>query len=1289
MTIHTALSIPGPMPEPAPDEITAPYDRLRALGSYGVLDTAPDAALDSLVQLAAQLCDAPIGLITLVDEARQFFKARVGFDGPSSAPLDVGFCPIVVERREPVVIPDTLVDPAHAATRGGGIRFYAGVPLLTEDQHVLGTLCVLDKAPRPEGLTHTQLTSLQRLSAQVIIQFELRRSLAQRDALLAEQQATIRERDALARVQAAIAAADGNLDTILAALMSNVMEAVPAAEGGVLGLIEGDVLEYRAVSGALEPHRGLRVPLHGSLAGSCAATNEPILVDDARNDGRVVRDLIEPLNLRAAVLAPVARGEQVLGVLKLQSGRPGAFRPRDLQVVRLFAGAATAGLTEVRATGAQRAVLAAARRQRAIADSAVNFAIIATGRDGRVTDWNTGAERILGWAANEMRGETVERIFTPEDKATNRAETEMHLALEQGRASDERWHLRRDDSRFWASGEMMPLRDEQDVHIGFLKILRDRTAEHQAGKALREAEAALQRAQVAGGVGVFSIEVQDNVLKATPEFCRLYGVPVRERITAEEIERLVLPEFAPLASNAATRITGEVSPDVEYRIRRPDTGEVRWISRQTEIERDEAGQPVRFFGVVRDITDQRMALDALARSEERYRALFDAIDDGFCIIEFLDGPHGPASDYVHVEANPGYERHTGIPNIVGVTLRGLAPEEADGWVELYGGVLRTGQPIRFERYFVTAGRHVEVSAARIEPASRRQVSVLFRDITARKQAEAALRASEAPARENAQRVQLALAAGAIMGTWLWDLAADRFTVDEAFARNFGLDPALGRAGLSLEQVVATVHPDDRPRLAAAIDEAIARGGAYAHQYRVRRADGEYYWIEANGRVDHAPDGTPLSFPGVLIDVEGRRAVEAERDRATAALRALNETLEQRVAERTADLMHAEEQLRQSQKMEAVGQLTGGLAHDFNNLLIGITGSLELLGTRIGQGRLEDLDRYAAAAQSAAKRAAALTHRLLAFSRRQTLDPKPTEVNRLVGGMEELIRRAVGPAVGIEVVGAVGLWPTLVDPPQLENALLNLCINARDAMPDGGRLTIETANRWLDQRAAHERDLQPGQYVSLCVSDTGTGMTPKVIAKAFDPFFTTKPLGQGTGLGLSMIYGFVRQSGGQARIYSEAGQGTMVCLYLPRHLGAVDTAEAMPDLSDAPRAGQGETVLVVDDEPTVRMLVMEVLGELGYAAIEAADGASGLRVLLSDARVDLLVTDVGLPGGMNGRQMADAARINRPDLKVLFITGYAENGVILNVCWRCPTEAAAFAHGADQRRRDHTWRVSAF
>jgi CheY-like chemotaxis protein len=285
--------------------------------------------------------------------------------------------------------------------------------------------------------------------------------------------------------------------------------------------------------------------------------------------------------------------------------------------------------------------------------------------------------------------------------------------------------------------------------------------------------------------------------------------------------------------------------------------------------------------------------------------------------------------------------------------------------------------------------------------------------------------------------------------------------------------------------------------------------------------------------------------------------------------------------------------------------------------------------------------------------------LLAFSRRQTLDPKPSDVNRLVSGMEEMIRRTVGTHIEFELAAAGGLWATLIDPNQLENALLNLCINARDAMPDGGKLTIETGNRWLDERGARERDVPPGQYVSLCVSDSGSGMSPDVIARAFEPFYTTKPLGEGTGLGLSMTYGFVRQSGGQVRIYSEVGKGAMVCLYLPRHheTAADDDEELNTIIADMQHGDAGQAVLVVDDEPSIRILVTDVLTELGYSPIEASDGITALRVLHSDVRIDLLITDVGLPNGLNGRQLADAARVKRPDLKVLFITGYAENAVV--------------------------------
>jgi signal transduction histidine kinase/CheY-like chemotaxis protein len=446
-----------------------------------------------------------------------------------------------------------------------------------------------------------------------------------------------------------------------------------------------------------------------------------------------------------------------------------------------------------------------------------------------------------------------------------------------------------------------------------------------------------------------------------------------------------------------------------------------------------------------------------------------------------------------------------------------------------------------------------------------------------------------------------------------------------------------------------VHPDDVGEAARLWEEALATGRPYETEYRIRRHDGEYRWHLTRAIPIRGGDGAITFWIGTSADIQDQRSSKQ-------ALADLNASLEAQVRERTAELQEAEASLRQSQKMEAVGQLSGGLAHDFNNLLTGVIGSLELLQTRVAQGRVGELDRYVRTAHGAAMRAAALTNRLLAFSRRQTLDPKPTDMNKLIDGMDELIRRTVGPSVSINIAGASGLWPVLADPNQLENALLNLCINARDAMPDGGDLTIETANVPLEGAEAKALDLPAGAYVALSVSDTGGGMTPTVMARAFDPFFTTKPIGEGTGLGLSMVYGFARQSGGQVRIDSELGHGAKVRIYLPRYIGEERAADLFTGGRQA-QAGAGEVVLVVDDEASVRLFVKEVLEDLGYRVLQAEDAGAGLKILDSGVRLDLLITDVGLPGGMNGRQLADAARATRPDLKILFVTGYAENAAL--------------------------------
>jgi PAS domain S-box-containing protein len=547
------------------------------------------------------------------------------------------------------------------------------------------------------------------------------------------------------------------------------------------------------------------------------------------------------------------------------------------------------------------------------------------------------------------------------------------------------------------------------------------------------------------------------------------------------------------------------------------------------------------------------------------------------------------------------ERAREIPRIALETAEREGRFEAEGW--------------RVRKDGSTFWANVVIDPVRDPQGNLVGFAKVTRDLTARRAAEEELRASEERFRMLVQSVTdyaiyLLDPEGRVSS---WNAGAERF-------KGYLADEIMG------EHFSRFYTDEDKqagiPRIA--LETARSEGRFEAEGWRVRK-DGTRFWASVIIDAIHNDEGELIGFAKVTRDLTEKREIE--------------------------------EQLRQSQKMEAVGQLTGGIAHDFNNLLTGISGSLEMMQMRLTQGRAAEIDRYVLAAQGAVKRAASLTHRLLAFSRRQTLDPRPTNINRLLNGLEDLIQRTVGPSVRVEVVGVSGLWTTLVDANQLENAILNLSINARDAMPDGGALTIETANKWLDERAARQHDLPVGQYVSVCVTDTGIGMTPDVVAKAFDPFFTTKPLGQGTGLGLSMIYGFARQSGGHVRIYSEVGQGTTMCIYLPRHAGdALSDDEDRPPASSEP-AGEGEVVLLVDDDPTIRMLAREVLTDAGYAVIEAPDGPSGLRILESNAKIDLLITDVGLPGGLNGRQVADAARTSRPDLKVLFITGYAENAVV--------------------------------
>ncbi|MFZ0423949.1 MAG: PAS domain-containing protein [Xanthobacteraceae bacterium] len=671
--------------------------------------------------------------------------------------------------------------------------------------------------------------------------------------------------------------------------------------------------------------------------------------------------------------------------------------------------------------------------------------------------------------------------------------------------------------------------------------------------------------------------------------------------------------------------------DQELTLHRSGKPEQVWMNLDYSPVVDESGEPAGVIAIVIETT-QRVLADRRAVAEQaRQRQLLSQMP-GFVAV--VAGPEH-VFDYV----NEAYVKIAGRSDFVGSSVREAFPDLAgQGYYELLDQVYATGETV------VTRGMELRLQGSdevqfidfvyqpiRNDEGHVTGIFVGGYEVTEAHRAAAALRASEARLRElNADLERKIIERTQARGR-TWQVSPDLLGALNPKGYFETSNPAWKTVlGWSEEEVAGMsifemLHPDDVERTRAGFELTQQGQPAIRFPNHYRRKDGTYRWISWVGVPEEG-----------MVYCSGR------------------DITEEKAAE--ADLAKTQEALRQAQKMEAIGQLTGGIAHDFNNLLAGISGSLELLERRLAEGRLAGVERYIVSAQSSTRRAAALTQRLLAFSRRQTLDPKPTNVNRLISGMEDLIRRTVGPAIDVEVVGAGGLWATKVDSSQLESALLNLCINARDAMPKGGRITIETANKWLDERAARERELPPGQYVSLCVTDNGAGMTPDVISHAFDPFFTTKPLGQGTGLGLSMIHGFVRQSGGQVRIYSELGKGTTMCLYFPRFIGPADEVDQSATIAVTDSAA-GESILIIDDEPTIRMLMMEVLEEAGYVVMEAGDGAAGLKILQSDARIDLLITDVGLPGGLNGRQVADAARMNRPDLKVLFITGFAENAAL--------------------------------
>lgn len=1010
---------------------------------------------------------------------------------------------------------------------------------------------------------------------------------------------------------------------------------------------------------------------------------------------------------------------------------------------------------------------------RAIVESATDFAIFTTDLNGRVTTWNPGAEKLLAWPAADAIGEHACMIFTPEDRARGACEKEMERAAQTGRAEDERWHLRKDASRFWSSGLMMRLEDEASrEQIGFLKILRDRTPQHEANETARASAAriealAIERSATLGQLseGVIVTDPQGRIVFVNHAAFELHGVDQLDVAPEDYASSYHLftetgEPYPPLELPLARAVRGEYVVDARWRIRRPDGSEVLAIGSARPLH-DDVGVQTGAVLTIRDDTARYQAEHALAESEQRFRNLADHAPvmmwvtnaSGYCTYlnrrwyEFTEQSQELAEGYGWLEATHpddkeraeqafseanasqlpfrveyrlrradgnyrwainaasprfgsdgeylGYvgsvididERREaelaletseerlrlatehaeigfwdvdlvqdvliwptrvkamfGISPDVPVSMvdfyNGLHPDDCDGTTRAFESACDPEHRALYEAEYRTIGkedgrlRWVAARGRGIFDGERcvRVVGIAI-DITARKATEAALQESEARVRALTDN----LPSGMVYQLRTGPEGRDRkfLYVSQSHEKLTGVSAEAVLTDPTLPY--SLILEEDLKGLAVAEAKAIKHNQAFDAEARFRRIDGEVRWSRIISAPRPQSDGS-LIWDGLQIDITEHKEAEGK-------LRELNESLEQRVNEEVSRRASAEEALRQSQKLEAMGQLTGGVAHDFNNLLTPIVGSLDML-QRKGLGDERDR-RLIDGAILSAERARTLVQRLLAFARRQPLQPVAVDVKRVVEGMADLVSSTTGPQVKVVVDVSDDMPPAIADPNQLEMALLNLAVNARDAMPGGGTLRLSAIVAETDPQTA---SLSPGRYIKISVADTGIGMDDATAARAVEPFFSTKGVGKGTGLGLSMVHGLATQLGGTLTIHSRPSLGTNVEFWLPITDAEVPAEAASKRASDEPNR-QG-TVLLVDDEELVRASTAAMLSELGFSVVEADSAEQAIGILTGGLLADVLVTDHLMPG-MNGTELARLVQETHPNTFILIISGYAE------------------------------------
>ncbi|MDO9502984.1 PAS domain S-box protein [Falsiroseomonas sp.] len=1311
--------MPRPPFPPAPPELEA--ERLAALQRYDVLDTMPEAAFDRIVRLAAQLLGMPIALVSFIDADRQWFKAKIGLavdETPRAIAFCNTAIEGSAVYQVPNAVLDPRHADNPLVVSEPGVRFYAGAPLLTPEGQALGTLCVIDTVPRPK-LDPLQAQALTDLAAAVMAQMELRRELRAREREMAR--AALRERllrsvaetpTFHAAIEAAMTALREDTDSLLCLFFRL------APDGHHLQLVAAQGRGALTEPSHFARLRALDLTLDNTSAGRAIREDRQLIVEGLTPE--MLRNLpgaalSAALGMAAMILTPTSVGAErycfALGFGPARSDLPamaerlqeaaGTLRPllrrlRDTEETELF-----------------RRVVDASSEPVVISD------LQPGGAPGlRIRYVNAAFLRQTGYSAAEVTGHSPS-MLTHADAAPE-ARLAIRTALRQGRPiRQEILNRRRDGTPYWVELNISPVVDETGWRTHWMSIQRDISAQRAETQALTESEAAFRDLfhQHPAPMWVFDkdtlafLEVNEAAIAAygwsRAEFLGMTVLDIRPEDQREVVRDRAQQSFE------GRRVAGPW----QHRTASGESRQVQILSRMIEFRGREA-RLVVVWDVTERLRAEAAARELTAELDATFESISDGLytldhDWRFTRVNI----HAERLLRRDASALLGRTLWDGFPEVVGTEaeqqLRLVAQQRTTRRFEFFFAPFETW----FDVTIYPARRGLTVYFRDITAQHRRDERLRLLEVAANKLNDIIIIAEARPAGPNGLRtvfVNQALerltgfraeSATSLVPPMLHGPRTDTAELARIHAALttqqpiraellkyrkdgqelwFELDivPVVDDRGVVTHWVSVERDITERKlaqiqleQQAALLDQArdaiLVRGTDHRILYWNRSAERLYGWTaqEATGRSvaellyrDTSAFGAANAVvlaqgewngqveqfrkDGTRLVVEGAWSLVRDAEGGPRAILAVNTDITER--------LELEQKLRQAQRLEAIGQLTGGVAHDFNNLLTVILGNSEMLADSLGHD--EDLQQMAAMNMAAAERGSALTSRLLAFSRRQALDPKAIDVNRLLAGLHQMLQRTLGEHIEIRFASVPDLWPAMIDPPQLENAVLNLCINARDAMGAGGRLVIETANVHLDAAYSEaEGEVAPGAYVLIAVSDTGSGMTPEVAARAFEPFFTTKEVGQGSGLGLSMVFGFMKQSGGHVKIYSEVGHGTVVKMYLPR---ATVPSSRAPRGGDAEMLlGGSEKLLLVEDDPLVREHVAAQLRDLGYRVVVASQAAEAMDALHQHADFDLLFTDVVMPGGMHGPALAQEARQLRPGLRVLFTSGYTQNGIV--------------------------------